>query len=188
MNLREPRTQIILVGFLIVVAAGYFYYDHSVSPKLSDIEEKRKELAKLENVLKVTKGRLKSEEEIKKWYSSMQAVDKKLNVLLPPKEKITELLNIISRAEERAGVYIESFKPVLSQKKDFYSENHYQVKLKGTYHDVGNFLAYIANVDRILTVSNIRMNAGKSSDGSEAFISVDLTLTSYNRDFELAGK
>jgi len=181
MNLGTSKSRVVLIAFLITVAVSYLYYSYVISPKLSQIKEKKVKLKKLEKVFNMTKNKLHSDEELKSWFEYMKLVDRKLDMLLPPQEDATVLLKRISEAGRLTGASLEGFKPLSSEEGDFYMANHYLVSLKASYHDVGKFLARIANEERVLTVSSLKLSPVEESAESQGLVSAEFVLTSYNR-------
>jgi type IV pilus assembly protein PilO len=48
--------------------------------------------------------------------------------------------------------------------KEYYAELPIAVRVTGRYHDMGSFAADIANLSRIVTLNNMRIDAGKDGN------------------------
>jgi len=59
------------------------------------------------------------------------------------------------------GLQFELFKPGQVVVKDYYAELPIDIKVTGSYHDVGAFTSDIANLPRIVTLNNMSLIAGK---------------------------
>ena len=45
--------------------------------------------------------------------------------------------------------------------RDYYAEQAIDIKVTGSYHDIGAFAADMANLQRIVTLNNMTLTAGK---------------------------
>ena len=65
------------------------------------------------------------------------------------------LLSDINQAGAGRGLVFNSFKPGVVTVKDYYAELPIDIKLSGNYHDLGEFVADIAMLPRIVTLNNL---------------------------------
>ena len=80
---------------------------------------------------------------------------------LPNKKDIDKLLKDVSYHAIESGLEILLFKPAKEVKKNFYAEIPVELKLSGTYHDLGLFFEKIANLSRIVNVADIEIEKTK---------------------------
>ena len=81
---------------------------------------------------------------------------------LPNKTEIPGLIVDISQTGLASGLEIDLFKPGGEAKKEFYAEKPIQLKVKGSYHEFGNFVSGVAKLPRIVTLHNIALSPGKN--------------------------
>ena len=94
---------------------------------------------------------------------------------LPNKSQMDALLVDINQAGLSRGLQFELFKPAGTESaREFYSELPIQVKVTGTYHDMGAFAADVGQLPRIVTLNEISIEAGK--DGN---LSMDATARTF---------
>ena len=94
---------------------------------------------------------------------------------LPNKSQMDALLVDINQAGLSRGLQFELFKPAASEAvREFYSELPIQVKVIGTYHDMGAFAADVGQLPRIVTLNNVSIDAGK--DGN---LTMDVTARTF---------
>ena len=94
---------------------------------------------------------------------------------LPNKSQMDALLVDINQAGLSRGLQFELFKPAPSESaREFYSELPIQVKVIGTYHDMGAFAADVGQLPRIVTLNNVSIDAGK--DGN---LTMDVTARTF---------
>jgi type IV pilus assembly protein PilO len=74
------------------------------------------------------------------------------------------LLSDINQAGLGRSLQFELFRPGQVSVKDYYAELPIAVRVTGRYHDMGAFAADIANLSRIVTLNNMRIDAGKDGN------------------------
>jgi type IV pilus assembly protein PilO len=81
----------------------------------------------------------------------------------------------INQAGLGRGLQFELFRPAASENtKEFYAELPIQVKVIGTYHDMGAFASDVGQLSRIVTLNDVAIEAGK--DGN---LTMDATARTF---------
>jgi len=94
---------------------------------------------------------------------------------LPNKSQMDALLVDINQAGLGRGLQFELFKPAAQEVvRDFYAELPIAVKVMGVYHDMGAFASDVGQLSRIVTLSNIAIEASK--DGN---LAMDVTARTF---------
>jgi type IV pilus assembly protein PilO len=86
--------------------------------------------------------------------------------LLPTDRQSAGMLRKITLAGQQTGVTFVMFKPAPSKDQTYYTEMPVDIVVHGGYHQVGSFLAELANMRRIVTVANIKLAVAPSNDYS----------------------
>ena len=81
---------------------------------------------------------------------------------LPGKTEVPNLLVDISQTGVAAGLEEKMFQPGNEQKRDFYAEQPFKLRLIGSYHQFGEFVSGIAALPRIVTLHDIEIKAVSS--------------------------
>ena len=87
---------------------------------------------------------------------------------LPNKSEVDALLTDINQAGLGRGLEFELFRPGAQRVADFYSELPIQIKVTGSYHDMGAFASDVAQLSRIVTLNNIAIQNEKGGLAMEA--------------------
>src|SRR5690606_33360560 len=74
---------------------------------------------------------------------------------LPDEADVPQLLAELGARARQTGLVIDEFKPNQEDVKDFYAEIGFQVKARGSYHELGTFIDSVGKLDRIVNVSNL---------------------------------
>ena len=99
--------------------------------------------------------------------------------LLPTERQLAVLLRKISLAGQQTGVTFVMFKPAPARAETYYTTMPIDIMVFGGYHQVGSFLAELANLRRIVTVSNMRLTSNTKGDGL-ATTSASMTASAYS--------
>ena len=97
----------------------------------------------------------------------MAEMEKRFGALLlklPSKTEIAELLVDVSRVGLDAGLEFELFKPGDEIPRDFYAEYPINLRVKGSYHELGNFVSGVAALPRIVTIHDLSMKKDKEGE------------------------
>ena len=100
--------------------------------------------------------------------------------LLPADRQMAVLLRKITLAGQQTGVQFTMFKPNPSHSETYYTELPMEISVYGGYHQVGSFLAELANMRRIVTTSNVRLTTNSRGDDSKATTSASLTASAFS--------
>ena len=100
--------------------------------------------------------------------------------LLPEKVDMAWVLRTVTLVGTRAGVEFTLFRPLPAKPAQYHTENPIEIKVVGGYHQVGSFLAEVANLDRIINVSNLEIVTNKDKEADKpaeaSFVAETYTL------------
>ena len=74
---------------------------------------------------------------------------------LPNSKEIPSLLTSITSLGKNAGLDFLTFRPTGEVPKDFYAEVPVDIVVSGSYFSVANFFAAVANLPRIVNITNV---------------------------------
>lgn len=101
--------------------------------------------------------------------------------LLPADRQLGSLLRRITLAGEETGVQFVRFRPSPPKTDTYYTEMPVQVAVCGGYHQIGSFLAELANMRRIVTVADMRMKTNPTiSTNPLVTTAIELTASAYS--------
>lgn len=94
--------------------------------------------------------------------TEVAGLESRLKVLLrelPESREIPGMIRRISDVGVRTGLQINLIKPQPEQRKEFYAEIPIQIRVKGPYHAVGQFLDDLTHLERIISLDGIQIEA-----------------------------
>lgn len=145
------------IFLLVVVCGGLLYAD-------SHWQVKDLELQKETKLKDVYKTKLQQAVNLDGWRQQKAQAGGYVAALekqLPGKAEMDALLSDINQAGVGRGLQFELFKPRQVVVKDYYAELPIDIKVVGSYHDIGGFTSDIANLPRIVTLNNMSLSVGK---------------------------
>ncbi|MEK7824293.1 MAG: type 4a pilus biogenesis protein PilO [Candidatus Eisenbacteria bacterium] len=179
----QTLLKIVLSVLLAVAVLGVFFFTHflpfgyptqrdQLNGLKADYEKKSTELARARAAV-ADLPRFEAEYELlhDRWRTASE--------LLPTERQLAVLLRKISLAGQQTGVSFVMFKPGASRAESYYTALPVEITVFGGYHQIGSFLAELANLRRIVTVSNLRLATNTKGDGL-ASTSVSLTASAYS--------
>lgn len=81
----------------------------------------------------------------------------RLEKQLPGKAEMAALVSDVNVTGRGRGLQIDLFKPGQVALRDYYAELPIDVKVNGSYHDIGAFAGDLANLSRIVTLNNMKV-------------------------------
>ncbi len=105
---------------------------------------------------------------------------------LPSRSEMDSLLSDINQAGLGRGLQFELFKPSSERVQEFYAELPVDIRVTGSYHDIGAFASDVAQLSRIVTLGEIGIT-NREKEGVLAMEAVARTYR-YLDDDELAAQ
>ena len=156
-----PKVLMLLGIVAVIVALGYFL----------DWKEQWETL----EVAQAEEGKLKTQYAEKKakainfelYVQQLNEVEQSFGALvkqLPNRSEIDALLTDINQAGLGRGLQFELFRPAAQEKMaEFYAELPIRLRITGTYHDMGAFASDIAQLPRIVTLTDLAISNEKGN-------------------------
>jgi type IV pilus assembly protein PilO len=155
------RIFVVALVFFGVLGAGYWLDIKDQRINLEKVEAKETELRQVfEAKAKKAANLAAYEQQLEEMKESFGAMLRQL----PNKTEVAELLVDISQTGLASGLEFELFKPQAEVPKEFYAELPISIRVKGDYHEFGNFVSGVAALPRIVTVHDVNIAPGKSGE------------------------
>ena len=167
-----PKAMLLLV-LLIGILAGAYFLDWS--DQIEQLEAGHEQETKLKDEFKVKKQQSIN---LDLYRQQLREIDSSFGALLkqlPNRSQMDALLVDINQAGLGRGLQFELFKPAAQESaREFYSELPIQLKVIGSYHDIGAFASDIGGLSRIVTLNDISLSGGK-----EGLLTMDATAKTF---------
>ena len=149
-----PRLLCGIGVFLVVLLVGWYFW---WSGQLDDLDNGQQAEVKLREEYKTKIHEAINLDALLKQKSQVSEYVSTLEKALPSKAEMDALLSDINHAGSGRGLQFDLFRPGQVVVKDYYAEQPIDVRVVGSYHDIGMFSSDIANLPRIVTLNNLAL-------------------------------
>jgi len=167
-----PKMVALLVLLVAVIFGGYWFDWRNQVQELDASRQKEQQLRT--SFL----GKQKQAVNLDAYREQLATIEQEFGEMLkqlPNKSEMEGLLTDINQAGLGRGLQFVLFKPAQSEtRSEFYAELPIGIKLKGNYHDMGAFASDVAQLPRIVTLSNISLKKDKGGG-----LEMDATARTY---------
>ena len=177
----QQRNKLIL-GIAIVAGVLYLGNSYVYSPRAAEVAQLQERLDSLEMKNRLARSLMESEgrSEVERKLALYREQLTRVEGLIPSSEELPDLLDAISMEAQRSGVDLALIQPVGAVAEAYYTRRTYDLAVRGTYHEIGAFLADIGSLPRIITPINLRMTvAQQPEDDSPPELEARFSIETY---------
>ena len=169
------RAAVIVIVFVAVTGLGIYWF--IIEDKAPQLERERGVEQELRVTFENKQKKAANYEEYKEQLAQIQQSFGTMLRQLPGETEIPSLIVDISQTGLAAGLQEKLFVPQPEIPRDFYAEKPIQIRLTGSYHEIGNFVSGIAALPRIVTLHDINI----TPEDREGFdnLSMEVTAKTY---------
>lgn len=140
-----------------ILASGYFFLLQGMLEQYDGLQHKE---ADLRSTYVEKKGMAINLPAYKQQMEEMEVTFAAMRRQLPSSTEIPDLLIDITQAGLGRGLEFELFKPEKEKPIDFYAELPISIKVKGSYHELAQFMSDVSALPRIVTIGDITISGG----------------------------
>lgn len=157
------RALFLLIFFAIVLVAGYFAI---IQGQMSTLEKEEKKETQLRSTFEDKQKKSANLDAYKSQLEDMRRSFGTMLKQLPSKTEIEGLIVDISQTALASGLETEYFRPKSEESQGFYTEQPYELRVHGKYHELANFASGVAALPRIVTLHNISIEPAKTDNAT----------------------
>ncbi len=169
----------------LILFGGYWFFVKDMKAKLENLQKKETEL---KNTYTFKYQKAAQLDAYKEQLEEMEIILQSMLRQLPSKNEMSDLIVDVSQTALASGIENELFEPGAETLKDFYAEKPISLKMKGNYHEFGNFVSGVASLPRvvILTMHDISLKPlGDSIQGGRLLLEGTAKTYRYLDDEEM---
>src|SRR6185295_3854700 len=183
MDLKDPKTQKLVLIVAGTAALVYFYIFADFVPfnykaRAAEISNLKAEHTRAMNELTKAQQLVNRLPELKREFALLTQRWQVAQELLPTQKEVASLLRKVTMAGQESGIKFLLFKPAEPQKKTDFTENPVQVSVTGGFHRAGAFFGEIADLSRLVNVSQLRLKGFDKGDLDDT-VQADFIATAY---------
>jgi type IV pilus assembly protein PilO len=169
------RAAVIVLLSIALLFAGYYL---DTSDQLLELDKAQAKEKTLKQSFEKKQAKAASLDAYKKQMIEMQRSFGALLQQLPGKTEVADLLVDISRVGIISGLEFELFKPEAEKPKGFYAELPIRIRVRGNYHQFGNFASGTAALPRIVTLHDLSISSKSKKNGDDRMV-MEATAKTY---------
>ena len=174
-----PLKQRIAIAILLLILVALGYWRFFLKGAWEERSQARVELLRLkaeaEQTRRVAAQRTLLEQEVK----LLEARLNRAVLQLPEEKEIPALLTRVARLGRETDLLVTLFKPGNPVAKEFYTEVPVQVKVIGTYHNLGTLFERLGKMERIVNVADLTIGPTGKDKKAGATIQAEFGLVTY---------
>jgi len=183
MDLKDPKTQKLILIVAGTAALVYFYIFADFVPfnykaRAAEISRLKAEHTRCMNELTKAQQLVNRLPELKREFALLTQRWQVAQELLPTQKEVASLLRKVTMAGQESGVKFLLFKPAEPQQKPDFTENPVQISVTGGFHRAGAFFGEIADLSRLVNVSQLRLKGFDKGDLDDT-VQADFIATAY---------
>src|SRR5438132_3579578 len=152
---------------LVMVIVGYVFWTYWEQPTAAQIATANAEIDSLQTIITRAKEDLASGtvEDLRRKVEKYQAMLGLMRRLVPEKNEVPALIDDISTKAKVRGINIGRFEPLAVEPGPPFDTYRYRIEILGHYDQVGEFLADIASLPRIIVPQDVALKS--ASQGAQ---------------------
>ena len=168
-----PKLGLLLLALIAIMAASYFL---DWQGQLEAIDTASKKEQSLRDTFLEKKKRAIDLDAYRKQLADIERSFGTLLKQLPSKSEMEALLTDINQAGLVLGLQFELFKPAASEDlSEFYAELPINIRVTGSYHDMGAFASDISKLSRIVLLNDVSL----ALSGKDSGLTMDAVAKTY---------
>jgi type IV pilus assembly protein PilO len=183
MDLKDPKNQKLLLVGAGIAGLVYLYIFADFVPfnyraRAKEISGLKAQYTKEMNELTKAQQLVNRLPELKKEFALLNQRWAVAQELLPTQKEVASLLRKVTIAGQESGVKFVLFKPGAPNPTADFTENPVQVTITGGFHRAGAFLGEIAELSRLVNVSQLRVKGFEKGDLDDT-VQAEFVATAY---------
>ncbi|MFU8837795.1 MAG: type 4a pilus biogenesis protein PilO [Thiohalomonadaceae bacterium] len=150
------RSLIILLVCAAVLGAGYYF---DTQHQMVALEQVQAQESRLKRDFEQKQAKAANLEAYKIQMAEMEESFGTMLRQLPGRTEVEDLLDDITQKGLASGLEFVLFRPANETRRDFYAELPIAIDVRGDYHQMGQFVAGVAALPRIVTLHNIAISS-----------------------------
>jgi type IV pilus assembly protein PilO len=163
----DQRSQIMMLLVLVAGAGGYFFWTKVQSPQSAQISAAHSEADSLQKIVDGAKADLASgnvedlRRKVEEYSSSLELMKR----LVPDRNEVPTLIDDISTKAKVRGITLGKIQPLTPEIGSPFDTYRYRLEVYGHYDQIGEYLADVASLPRIVVPQEVTLSSGPPATG-----------------------
>ncbi len=174
-----PPKQRLALGIILVILVLVGYWQFFIRAQWAARSEARAELLRLKAEAEQTRRIASQKPILEREIKLLEARLSRALLQLPGEKEIPSLLKGIASLGHETNLEVALFKPGNPVAKEFYAEVPVQLKVVGTYHNLGMLFERLGRMDRIVNVADLTVRPAGKDHKAGASIQAEFGVVTY---------
>jgi len=171
----KQKIGLLIGGVLVVLLIDWSYV---YGPRSENLEAVRTKVVALETELQTKRTKSNARGEFERELALLTGQVRQAEARLPDEREIASLLSSIASSARAVGLDLTLFRNKPETYADFYAQVPVEMTMRGTYHELAQFLDRVKRLDRIVNVSNIAIRQ-PNVNGDLVLVDASCTATTF---------
>jgi type IV pilus assembly protein PilO len=158
---QDQRGQIMALLVLVALGGGYAFWSYVHKPQSEQLRTARTEADSLERIVEDAKRDLASGsiEDLRRKVEEFRGSLELMRRLVPERNEVPTLIDDISTKAKVRGVTLGKIQPLSPEPGSPFDTYRYRLEVYGHYDQIGEYLADIASLPRIVVPQDVTLSA-----------------------------
>jgi type IV pilus assembly protein PilO len=175
-KLTKPQQQALVASALGLGAFAYCYLQFFWLPVSKKTSELQTQIEGLSRDIQAAKNQAARLDELDKQLVSLNESKIEAEKRLPKNKSVPDILVTLDSLGAQYNVFLLSFAPGASAAQQYFIEFRFPVSVRGTFHNIGRFLAALALEQRLFNIYDVKYPEPAAATGE---MQATFTLVSY---------
>jgi len=183
----DQRSQIMMLLVLVAGAGGYFFWTKVQNPQSARLSAAHAEADSLAKIVEAAKADLAAGtvDDLRRKVEEYQGSLELMRRLVPDRNEVPNLIDDISTRAKVRGVTLGKIQPLTPDIGATFDTYRYKLEVYGHYDQVGEYLADIASLPRIVVPQDVIMSSATPAtqkllgDTAGALLLAEFTLRTF---------
>lgn len=183
----DQRSQIMMLLVLVAAAGGYFFWTKVQAPQSARLGAAHAEADSLQKIVEAAKQDLASGtvEDLRRKVEEYQGSLELMKRLVPDRNEVPTLIDDISTRAKVRGVTLGKIQPLSPEPGSPFDTYRYRLEVYGHYDQVGEYLADIASLPRIVVPQDVALGSATPAtqkllgDTAGALLLAEFTIRTF---------
>ncbi len=156
---------LVILLLCALIAVGWYFFD--IEDQYLQLERHQQTEQELRQQFEIKQAKAANLDAYKAQLAEMQESFGAMLRQLPNRTEVAGLLVDVSQTGLAAGLEFELFQPQNEIPKEFYAELPIKLRVRGRYHEFGDFVSGLVSLPRIVTLHDFSIRRASGGAGAE---------------------
>lgn len=179
---QNPEQQKKVLLGLIPLLLLFAFYQFVYTARAAEIETLDNDLARIESANIAAKVLAnQGGPDLQRRLAVLEQHMSRLEELIPNREEVADLLHAMTLRAQTTGVELTRMRPEAEEDGAYYTKQTYEIGVKGTYHRVGQYLAEVGSLPRIITPVEFKLqaNTNETDRSGSPLLNANFRIVTY---------